>query len=482
MPAASDRQKAGNGLSKMSTRGSNIQALPGVLLDEDDYYEGVESVRGANGEGQNVENGQGGLTGVVGRVLSRTTTKSSWNPGPPPDGGLRAWTAVAAGHLVIMNTWGYINSFGVFQTYYTTSLDLPPSTISWIGSIQVFLLFFIGTFTGRLTDAGYFRATFLMGTVFQMVGIFTTSVCTEYWQIFLAQGVCMGIGNGCLFCPALSTVSTYFVKKRSLAIGIAACGSSTGGLVFPAMARQLLPTVGYGWTIRAIGFVQLVGLVLANIGLKRRIPPRRTGALVEWAAFEELEYTFYTAGSFTCFLGVYFAFYYIASYSRDIVGLSYTDSLNLLLLLNGIGIVGRLVPNFLADRYGAINVFIPTAIIAGICQLTWIAVASPGGLYAWTVFYGIAGGGIQSLFPAGLSSLTTDLRKAGTRMGMVFTINSFATLTGPPIAGAIISRCGGQYYGAQAFAGCVLLVGGGFMVAAKMARQRRVGGGWRVKV
>lgn len=67
-------------------------------------------------------------------------------------------------------------------------------------------------------------------------------------------------------------------------------------------------------------------------------------------------------------------------------------------------------------------------------------------------------------------------------MGMVFTINSFATLTGPPIAGAIISRCDGQYYGAQAFAGAVMLVGGGFMLAAKLAKQRRVGGGWKVKV
>lgn len=131
-----------------------------------------------------------------------------------------------------------------------------------------------------------------------MIGIFTTSVCTTYWQLFLAQGVCMGIGNGCLFCPALATVSTYFNKKRSLAIGMTACGSATGGLIFPAMARQLLPTVGFGWTIRAIGFVQLFGLVLANLGLKTRMPPRRTGALVEWAAFKELEYTFYAAGTF----------------------------------------------------------------------------------------------------------------------------------------------------------------------------------------
>lgn len=120
--------------------------------------------------------------------------------------------------------------------------------------------------------------------------------------------------------------------------------------------------------------------------------------------------------------------------------------------------------------------------MAGICQLSWIAVYNPNGLYAWTVFFGMAAGGIQSLFPAGLSSLTTDLRKAGTRMGMVFTISSFATLTGPPIAGALITRCGGAYYGAQAFAGGVILCGACFMIAARVVRTRRMGVGLRVKV
>jgi hypothetical protein len=42
----------------------------------------------------------------VARAITRTTTKSSWkDPGPPPDGGLTAWTQVGLGHLVIMNTW-----------------------------------------------------------------------------------------------------------------------------------------------------------------------------------------------------------------------------------------------------------------------------------------------------------------------------------------------------------------------------------------
>lgn len=152
---SSEKQPAA--LRRLATRDSNTQAVPGVQLDESDFEDdsdgGEPRTPGAADEDRDGGRGSG-VFGLAERVLSRTTSKSSFNPGPPPDGGLRAWTAVAAGHLVIMNTWGYINSFGVFQTYYATELGLPPATISWIGSIQVFLLFFIGTFTGRITDAG----------------------------------------------------------------------------------------------------------------------------------------------------------------------------------------------------------------------------------------------------------------------------------------------------------------------------------------
>ncbi|RYP03459.1 hypothetical protein DL764_005140 [Monosporascus ibericus] len=396
-----------------------------------------------------------GMTGAVNIVLSRISTKSSWNPGPPPDGGSKAWLTCR-----------------------------PPSDISWIGSIQVFLTFFIGTFTGRFTDAGFFRPVLLCGTIFTAIGIFTTSVATEYWQLLLSQGICMGIGSGCLFCPAVSTISTYFSKKRSLAIGIAASGSATGGLVFPAMARQLLPTVGFGWAVRAIGFVQLATLLFANVFMKSRLPPRRTGNLVEWGAFRELEYTFYAVGMFFNFLGLYFAFYYISAFSRTMITLqlSYTDSLNLLLVLNGVGAAGRLLPNFLADRVGPLNMLAPSCLLSSVCLLAWIAVRTPAGLYAWVVFFGTFGGAIQSLFPAGLSSLTTDLRKQGTRMGMVFTIVSFAVLTGSPIGGALISAMDGSYLGAQLFTGVSMLVGMSFILGARLVRMRRTDAGWSVKI
>ena len=44
-----------------------------------------------------------GILGTLSRTLSRAPTI---DPGPPPDGGLQAWTQALMGHLVVFNTWG----------------------------------------------------------------------------------------------------------------------------------------------------------------------------------------------------------------------------------------------------------------------------------------------------------------------------------------------------------------------------------------
>lgn len=172
---------------------------------------------------------------------------------------------------------------------------------------------------------------------------------------------------------------------------------------------------------------------------------------------------------------MYFAFYYVGSFARSIIGLPYPESINLLITLNGVGVIGRIVPNFLADRYfGPMNSIIPVTLLSSMLCFCWIAVGSKGGLYAWAVVYGTAGAGIQSLFPATLSSLTTDLRMAGTRMGMVFSIVSFAVLTGPPIAGQLIQKRGGGYLYAQIFAGVDLFIGCCLLVAARYTKNQSI--------
>jgi hypothetical protein len=61
-----------------------------------------------------------------------------------------------------------------------------------------------------------------------------TSLVKQYYQAFLAQGGCFGIGAGMLFVPSIAVVSTYFDKYRSISVGVAITGSSLGEYLPPA--------------------------------------------------------------------------------------------------------------------------------------------------------------------------------------------------------------------------------------------------------
>jgi MFS family permease len=125
---------------------------------------------------------------------------------------------------------GLTNSFSILETYYTHTkfLNSSPSSISWIGSLQLFLTLFIGVFAGWFLDAGHVRAVVGTGIAFSVFGMLMTSLCTKLWQLLLAQGLCVGIGSGALAFTSAAVIPFYFTKRRMLAAGIVSTGSSIG--------------------------------------------------------------------------------------------------------------------------------------------------------------------------------------------------------------------------------------------------------------
>jgi MFS family permease len=126
---------------------------------------------------------------------------------------------------------------------------------------------------------------------------------------------------------------------------------------------------------------------------------------------------------------------------------------NLVIVLNGVGLPARIIPGYIADRYtGVLNLFVPILAINTLLLFCWLSVHSIGSFYAWTVTYGIAAGMFQSLFPTAVTSLSDDMSKAGTRLGMAFSVIGFAALVGGPIGGALIGVEGGNYRAATIWA------------------------------
>ncbi|KAF5025891.1 hypothetical protein F66182_2010 [Fusarium sp. NRRL 66182] len=411
-------------------------------------------------------------------ILNPTISNTNAPPPPvfdlgdfnPPDGGFKAWSQVFAGILINCLAWGYPATFGVYQLHYEETLGLPSSQISWIGSCQTFLTFAFCGPAGRLADAGYTRETVAVGSFLAVFGSFMTSLCTDYWQIFLAQGVCTGIGLALLFMPAVSVISSYFKTKKAFALAIAATGTGVGSIVFPATLQYLIPQIGFPWAVRCAAFVALVMIVAANLILKPYLPPRKSGPLVEWEAFRELPYLLFALGAFLNFYALYFGFFYVNVYARNVIGFSSVEAVSLLLIINAMSIPARPIMGYLADNVlGPINTFIIGMTVLSIMVYCWIAVNTVVGMYVFCAFFGFANGACQGTFVGANASLTKDPRKMGTRFGMIQTISAFASLAGPPTAGAIIDNSGGKFVWAQVWGGTVFLLGTVMIIASRIA-------------
>lgn len=119
----------------------------------------------------------------------------------------------------------------MYQTYYATSDVLgnaSQSQLSWIGSVQAFLILATLVATGPLFDRGYARTLTNVGSVLVVFGMMMTSLASEYWQFLLAQGFCIGLGHGCLFIVLVGQISLTFRRRRWMAIGLAQTGGSVG--------------------------------------------------------------------------------------------------------------------------------------------------------------------------------------------------------------------------------------------------------------
>lgn len=146
---------------------------------------------------------------------------------------------------------------------------------------------FTSAVTGPVYDAGYVHTLLLVGSFLVVFGQMMLSLATTFWQVMLAQAICVGLGCGCLFVPGVAILSTYFSTRIATAMGLAASGSSLGGVIYPIVFHRLQPTIGFPWATRVIGFVALAGLAVSNLVFKVRVLPASRRAFFDISAFRE---------------------------------------------------------------------------------------------------------------------------------------------------------------------------------------------------
>jgi MFS family permease len=250
-----------------------------------------------------------------GAIPKSAPVQGGINPADFPDGGLEAWLVVLGGWCCLFCSFGWINCIGVFQDYYQLHMlsHYSSSTVSWIPSLEVFMMFFGGPIFGKVFDNYGPRYLLLFGGFFHVFGLMMTSLSTQYYQFLLAQGVCSALGASAVFYGAMNSIGTWFFKKRATAFGIMASGSSLGGVVMPIMVTKLIPQIGFPWTMRAVAFMLLGMLIIANFTVKSRLAPRpRKLELMEFVRpLHEPAFTLLCVASFFFFFGTFLPFNFV---------------------------------------------------------------------------------------------------------------------------------------------------------------------------
>lgn len=290
-------------------------------------------------------------------IANGSPASQQQNTHTPPNGGLKAWIQVASGFAVFFNTWGVLNTFGVFQTYYESGelFGETSSNIAWIGSIQAYCVLIGGLISGPIYDRGHFRALLSGGSFLIVLGFMMLSICRTYWQALLAQGFCVGIGAGLLFVPSLAVLPAYFSTRLGLAMGLSASGSSLGGVIYPIMFYRLLNSVGFGWAVRAIAFVSLGTLLIPVALMKMGFRPTKPRAILDWAAFTDLPFVMFVVSTAIGFVGLYVMLFYVSYFALASETATPEMAFYLVPILNVASMFGRTLPNALSDKTGPIS-------------------------------------------------------------------------------------------------------------------------------
>ncbi|EGO26555.1 hypothetical protein SERLADRAFT_368118 [Serpula lacrymans var. lacrymans S7.9] len=360
-----------------------------------------------------------------------------------PEGGWRAWATVAGSFLFNFCGFGYTMSFGVYQAYYVEHYitNQSTSTISWIGSVNSFLMISGGVIVGRLFDKGYFYHLITIGSLLYCFSLFMLSLAQpdNFYQIFLTQGLGMGIGAGIIYVPTVAVVSHYFLRYRVIAMTIAVSGTSLGAVIHPIMMNKLLNSnMSFGNAVRISAGMVTGLLIIASMLMRTRLPPPKRliplGEAVKKFS-RDRAYVFAALGLLVFTMAFYYPLFYI-QLDATAHGLSQTNSfysVKFLVILNASSFFGRILPGFFAQTLGVHNMITVADMGCTVLIFGMIGLRNLGGFIAVEIFYGFFAGTFVGLMGPLMALLSDDVSELGARMGIGF------LFSGTPISGALLS-------------------------------------------
>ncbi len=361
---------------------------------------------------------------------------------------------IATGFLSLFSVVG-IMFYGVpfFFDFWVKDFHWSHATVtsgSVFGKVVIGPLF--GFAAGWCIDRFGPRRLMLSGIIMSGLAVIGLSTMTSLWQ-FYSFYLLMALGYLCGGpLPNQVLTSRWFNKSRGKAMGIAYLGIGVGGMLVPQIARALNMHMNWRSSLMILGLL-MIAVSFPMAWFVQESPgsgQEETGTDEPKVSFKSIlkkRSFYYLATGSMCSIGA------VAGLSQNLklyfsMDLKYSqgEAANVLSLVLGASIIGRLLMGWLADRYPKKNIMLLIyALISGSILLLYLG-SSPVIIYLFAFLFGIGLGGDYMIIPLMAAELF-GVKIMGRVMGLILTVDGLGEASGPILAGWLRDRSGSYAIG-----------------------------------
>jgi MFS family permease len=305
-----------------------------------------------------------------------------------------------------------------------------------------------GVLLGQLADRFGVTLPVILSTIALGAGYIAVGYSTSLWQVAIAHGLLIGVGTSATFAPLMADISHWFVRRRGIAVAIAASGNYVAGTIWPPVVQHFSASDGGRTTYIGIGVFCVVTMLPMALLLRRRMATGHSAAAGVAAAAKQaaLPFSPMTLQVLLCVAGVACCVamsmpqVHIVAYCGDL-GYGVARGADMLSLMLGFGIISRVASGFVADRIGGVGTLLIGSVAQGVALLLYLMFDGLMSLYIISAMFGLFQGGIVPSYAIIVREYFPP-HQASTRVGLVIMMTILGMALGGWLSGAIFDLTG----------------------------------------
>src|SRR6187399_1227526 len=309
-----------------------------------------------------------------------------------------------------------------------------------------------GIFMGKLADRHGIVPPLLIAIASLGGGYVLSGFTTSIWQLALVHGILMGLcGTSVMFAPLMADISHWFVRRRGIAISIAASGNYIAGTIWPPILQAMIASIGWRQAHMIVGIFCVVTMLPLVLALRRRPAVHaldKMGAAATAArgslgiSPNAMTALLWVAG-LACCVAMSMPQVHIVAYCGDL-GYGVARGAEMLSLMLGFGVVSRVGSGFIADRIGGVATLLLGSVLQGTALFLFLWFDGLVSLYIISALFGLFQGGIVPSY-AIIVREHFPPAEAGARVGAVLMATLFGMALGGWMSGKVFDLTGSYH-------------------------------------